>query len=134
MSFGHNSKYMQNFPHLTRWVAPIPQDTPSIMLTPPINISIDKTKKRSKCHRYLSLSPILQTPRCINLHDGSPKHSASFYQFSSLKPYPIRSYTHSSNFGSHPFTKLKMHPHYSHISYHSIPPHILVCKISPLKD
>ena len=41
MYFGQNSKYMQNFQHLTRWVAP----TPSIVLTPPINVSSNKIKK-----------------------------------------------------------------------------------------
>ena len=45
MYFGHNSKDMQNSQHLTRWVAPYPQHTPSIVLTSPINVSINKIKK-----------------------------------------------------------------------------------------
>ena len=36
---------MQNSPHLTSWVAPTPQYTPSIVLIPPINVSINKIKK-----------------------------------------------------------------------------------------
>ena len=36
MSFEHNLDYVQNFSHQTRWVAPYPQYTSSIMSTPPL--------------------------------------------------------------------------------------------------
>ena len=46
---------------------------------------------------YLLLPSILQTPRqthrCTNMYDSSPRHSTSFHQISTLKPYPIKSYT-----------------------------------------
>ena len=45
MYFEHNSKHMQNSQHLTRWVAPTPQYTPSIVLTSPINVTRNKIKK-----------------------------------------------------------------------------------------
>ena len=123
MYFGHNSKHLQNSPHLTRWVAPTPQYTPSIMLIPPINVSINKVKKWSKFHMYLSLSSILQTPRqthrCTNLHDGSPRHSTTFYStnFHPQSPTQLEATLILSNFGHHPLPNLKCTPGHSCISY-----------------
>ena len=113
MCFEHNLNYVHNSLHLTRWVAPYPQYTSGIALTSPNKVSMVKTKKITKCHRYLSLSSIFQIPqqthRCINLHDSSPRHSAPFCQFSPRNPTQSKATHILSNFGSHPFTKQKMH-------------------------
>ena len=45
MYFEAKSKYLHYTLHLTRWVAPSPQYTPSIMLPSPIRISKNKIKK-----------------------------------------------------------------------------------------
>ena len=93
-----NSQYLCYPLHLTRWVAPYPQYTPSIVLTPPLVLVAIKLK-RSKSHMYHLLPSILQTHRqthrCTNMYVSSPRHSTSFHQISTLKPYPIKSYTHS---------------------------------------
>ena len=124
MHFEHNFNYVHNSLHLTRWVAPTPQETSGIMLTPPNKVSMIKTKKTAKCHRYLSLPSIFQTlqqtHRCTNLYDSSPRYSASFYQILHRKPYQSNTTYILNNFGSHPFTKLKCTTCHSCTGYHSL--------------
>ena len=107
---------MQNSQHLTRWVAPYPQYTSSIALTPPLML-VTIELKRSKSHMNLLLPSILQTHRHTNLYVSSPRYSTTYYQFSTLRHYPIKATLILSNFGYHPLPNLKYIPGYSCIGY-----------------
>ena len=62
MSFEHNFKYMQNLPHLTRWVAPYPQYTSSIVLTSPLMLVKIKLEKGQNATGTFHFHPSYRHP------------------------------------------------------------------------
>ena len=82
MYFGHNSKHMQNSPHLTRWVAPYPQYTPSIALIPQLMLVSIKLKKGQNPICTFHFHPLYRhpdrhtdAPTCMIV---APRHSTTF--------------------------------------------------------
>ena len=62
MSFEHNLDYVQNFSHLTRWVAPLPPVHLQYHADTPNKVSIDKTKKMSNAKVPFTFIPSYRHP------------------------------------------------------------------------
>ena len=71
-------------------------------------------------------SNLMQTDRQMHrhatIHTGSPRHSPSFCQVSTMYPLPIQSNPHSCEFHWLPLSGLKCTPKISHIGYHKCTP------------
>ena len=114
MCFEHNLNYVHNSSHLTRWVAPTPQYTSGIMLTPPIKLVWLKLGKSQNATGTFHFHPSSRHPNrhtdaqtCMTVAPDTLQLSANFHPES---PTQSKATHILSNFGSHPFTKLKMHP------------------------
>ena len=125
ITFGHNSDYVHNYAHLTRWVAPYLSSKPMVSCwNPPIKLVTNKLIKSKNAtgtfylhpsFRHANRHPDMQT--CMTVAPDTLHHFTNFHPW-----IPIQSKVALilSNLAYYPLQGLKCTPHHSLIGYHSL--------------